>query len=635
MMNLIEHRIAVPVSGGRVLSGHVWRPRDSGRWPAIIDASPYRAGDIFRPLLEPQLRYFAEHGYAAIAIDIAGSGSSTGVLRDEYEPSEIGDLVETISWVEEQPWCDGGVGLSGFSWAAFAALRASSKSPPALKAMVLGGVSDDGWRTDIHYLGGVAYTAQVDWAGVMLMFNSLPPDPMQFDGDWRAEWKRRLTANEPFITRWLAHPAHDDYWQDRAADLSRSSELPLLLYAGLADKYAISVLHIAEQWRGPVRTVIGAWEHSPPDRALRGPVIGFRREALRWWDKYLKGIETHVADEAPLRLWLAAPDRQGNLEDGNWINSAWPMDDVVKTTFVLDGLRLKRNRDPDSASITLKPVRPDAVVLSQDLYEDVPAPFDFAAARTSGAFVAISDPFDEPFEIGPSPLLNCQSVSPGGAIIARLLDIAPDDAAVRMTTGAIALSISNSQSIVIPFQAASWRVEKGHRLGLILSADGWPTFWPKDRVENVSISALSLVVPQIARGKGVPSFAAPEQASVAMHEQLKWIDPAQETQETLPPAKDMVSMTSVSAAHHLLATGTDYYIASRFDLSPAADNRACAAKSYRVAFERTDWSIRVDTWLELSSTRDRHQIAWKIAASESGVTVHSVERVTTVKREVR
>jgi hypothetical protein len=120
-----------------------------------------------------------------------------------------------------------------------------------------------------------------------------------------------------------------------------------------------------------------------------------------------------------------------------------------------------------------------------------------------------------------------------------------------------------------------------------------------------------------------------------MHEQLKWIDPAQETQETLPPAKDMVSMTSVSAAHHLLATGTDYYIASRFDLSPAADNRACAAKSYRVAFERTDWSIRVDTWLELSSTRDRHQIAWKIAASESGVTVHSVERVTTVKREVR
>src|SRR5690242_787795 len=68
MMNLIEHRIAVPVSGGRVLSGHVWRPRDSGRWPAIIDASPYRAGDIFRPLLEPQLRYFAEHGYAAIAI---------------------------------------------------------------------------------------------------------------------------------------------------------------------------------------------------------------------------------------------------------------------------------------------------------------------------------------------------------------------------------------------------------------------------------------------------------------------------------------------------------------------------------------------------------------------------------------
>ena len=631
-MDLTEDIIAVPISNGRTLSGRVWRPVDAGRWPAIIDASPYRAGDIFRPLMDAQMRYFAAHGYAAIAIDIAGSGSSTGLLLDEYAPSEISGLVETIAWATKQPWCDGGVGLSGFSWAAFAALRASSKNPPALKAMVLGGVSEDGWMTDIHYLGGVPYTAQLDWAGVMLMFNSLPPDPAQFDGDWRAEWKKRLEANEPFLTRWLSHPAHDDYWNDRAADLSSSSKLPLMLYAGLADKYATSVLRIAEQWRGPVRTIIGPWEHTPPDRALRGPAIGFLREALRWWDKYLKGIETRVMDGAPLRLWLAAPDRQGNLENGAWINSRWPNDEAVKKTFVVDGNRLTSGRGSSYASITLKPVGSDPIALSQDLYEDVPAPFDLEAARARETFVAISDPFDDPFEIGPSPVMTCHSARSEGVIVARLLDIAPDGASVRMTTGAINLSISKSQDIAMPFQATSWRVERGHRLGLVLSADGWPTFWPAGKGESVAISEVRLVIPQIERLNGVPTFAAPEQASVAARAQLKWIDPMREALP--PPPKNAVSLSSILAAHHLPATGTDYYIASRFDLSSAIGNRPRATKSYRVAFERPDWSIRVDTRLELSSTPDIHQIVWNIKAQDSGRTVHNVKRATDVNRNV-
>jgi putative CocE/NonD family hydrolase len=631
-MNLIEDLIAIPVSNGRTLSGRVWRPMDTGRWPAIIDASPYRAGDIFRPLMNAQFCFLAGHGYVAIAIDIAGSGSSTGLLLDEYEPSEISDLVEAIAWVAQQPWCDGGVGLSGFSWAAFTALRASSKNPPALKAMVLGGVSEDGWRTDIHYLGGVPYTAQVDWAGVMLMFNSLPPDPAQFEGDWRAEWKKRLEANQPFLTRWLSHPTHDDYWNDRAADFSRSSELPLLLYAGLADKYAISVLRIAEQWRGPVRTIIGPWEHAPPDRALRGPAIGFLGEALRWWDRFLKGIETSVMDEAPLRLWLAAPDRQGNLENGIWIGSDWPMDKAVKKTFVLHGSRLDHNGHPDSACITLQPAPPEPTTLSQDLYEDVPAPFDLEAARAHGTFVAVSDPFDEPFEIAPSPIMTCHSVLSEGVVVARLLDIAPDGATVRMTTGAINLSTCKSQDIAIPFQAASWRVERGHRLGLALSADGWPTLWPTGGGQSVSISMLRLVLPQIERLNGAPTFAPPEPANVAMREPLKWIDPVQ---EALPPsAKDVASLTSISAAHHLPATRTDYYMASRFDLSAAAGNRARAVKSYRVAFERPGWSIRVDTRLELTSTLGVHHIVWKIEAVESGMRIHSVEHATSVNWDV-
>ena len=630
VLDLIEDVIAVPVSGGRTLSARIWKPMGGDRWPAILDASPYRAGDIFRPLVDAQLPYFAGHGYVAIAIDIAGSGSSSGLLLDEYEPLEIGDLLEAVEWVAKQAWCDGGVGLSGFSWAAFAALRASSKNTPALKAMVLGGVSEDGWRTDIHYLGGVPYTAQVDWAGVMLMFNALPPDPEQFEGDWRAEWKTRLVANEPFIARWLSHPAHDDYWKTRGVDVTQSSAVPLFLYAGLADKYATSVLRIAAHWQGPVRTLIGQWEHAPPYRATRGPAIGFLQEALRWWDKFLKGIETHVMDEAPLRLWLASPDRRGNLESGDWIASNWPLGESVNMTFTLQGSRLDPKGVSDRAPITLKPVRTDSIAPNEDLYEDVPAPFDMEGAAARGALVAISDPFEHQFEIGPSPVVRCKSTSKDGVIIARLLDVAPDGSAVRMTTGATNLSVNKSRDFTIPIQAASWRLERGHRLGLVLSADGWPTFWPARSARPVSITALELRVPQIERLGGVPNFAEPESANVELVEKLRWIDPAREALP--PPAKNGVSLRSNSAAHHLIATDTDYYIASRFDLLSMPDNQACVAKFYRVAFERPGWSIRIDTRLELTSAPDAFHIAWNIEARESGTLVHSIERAASVRR---
>ncbi|HEX7945573.1 MAG TPA: CocE/NonD family hydrolase, partial [Phenylobacterium sp.] len=309
--DLVDEWVRIPVSGGRVLAARLWRPKDGARVPAILDLSPYRAFDVFRALEEPLLPWWAAQGYAVLAVDAAGSGGSTGLLADEYLPTEIDDAAAAVEWTAAQPWCDGAVGLSGLSWAAFTALRVAARgAPKALKAMVLGGVSEDGWTTDIHGLGGAPYSAMVDWAGVMLMFNALPPDPLQVGDGWRAEWLKRLEANRPWAIPWLTHLERDRYWQDKAA---LASEIPTLFYSGWADKYATSVLRIAADWRGPARTIIGPWEHANPATAARGPRIGFLQEALRWWDKWLKGRETGVLDDPLLRFWLAAPDRKGGL----------------------------------------------------------------------------------------------------------------------------------------------------------------------------------------------------------------------------------------------------------------------------------------------------------------------------------
>ncbi len=629
-MALIDAFIRIPLPSGRVLAAHIWRPEGADRVPAILDLSPYRAFDVFRALEEPLLPLWAEQGYAVLAVDTAGAGGSTGLLLDEYEASEIDDAVAVVAWAAAQPWCDGAVGLSGLSWAAFTALRAAGRAPPALKAMVLGGVSEDGWTTDIHNLGGAPYSAIADWAGVMLMFNALPPDPKQFGEGWRMAWLRRLEANRPFLTTWLGHPERDRYWRERAAP---SSAIPLMLYSGWADKYSTSVLRIAAAWRGPVRTVIGPWEHAVPNVAARGPRIGLLQEALRWWDKWLKGRETGVLDEPALRLWVAEPDRKGGLERGAWRGMAWPMAQANTATFRFG-----------SGAMVLKPNPRAPGALVADLYEDIPGPW-----ATTGALTTEPAPID--LEIVAAPVLRCRLTSDraGGLLVARLLDIAPDGQAVRMTTGALNLAFHDGSGlaappkagepldIALPFQATAWRLKAGHRLGLLLAAEGWPTLWPGRAGATLTLAreSLELGVPH-ASGDMTDAHAFPpaDTAGNTGVGPLKWLDPVRE----VLPRSDLAGVAAhapPASAYHLAATGADYQLASRFELALRDEGRqAIAVKVYRAAFERPDWSIRIMTRLEVRSTPRAFDISWTVQASEGGTTIFDREGRATVPRSV-
>jgi predicted acyl esterase len=504
-METIEQTLSIPVPGERQLHARLWRPKD-GRHPAVIDYAPYRVGDLFAPLMESQLPVYAANGYAALAIDISGAGNSTGLLHDEYLPQEIGDLVETIAWASGQDWCDGQVALIGLSWAAFSALRAAAHKPPALKAMALGGVSEDGWLTDIHYLGGALYTGHVDWAGVMLMFNALPPDPAHFLGDWRTAWKARLEANKPWIIEWLSHPTHDAYWTSKAAP--RDGETPLLLYSGWADKYATSVLRIAGAWRGPVRTIIGPWEHTPPDIATRGPRIGFLHEAIRWFDHHLKRADNGVMAEAPLRLWLASPDAQGEMTTGEWIATDWLMKPGPTARFAVHGETIVRDAETDDTLVILETKHASPPALPQDLYEDIPAPFNLKRAKELGAHITLSDPLAAELDIGAGSVVRCTTQVSLCPIFARLLDVAPDGTAIRMATGVFNLALSdNGSEIAISLQGTAWRVKRGHRLGLVLSNEAWPTFWLTRGGAGLAIlSDITLGIPLASRHVETPRF---------------------------------------------------------------------------------------------------------------------------------
>jgi uncharacterized protein len=640
---VISNFIRIPLPDGRHLSARLWRATDEAPVPAILEFRPYRGYDLFRPLEDQYLSAWAAHGYAVLAVDTAGSGQSTGRLDDEYLQTEIDDAIAAIDWSAGQAWCDGRVGLSGMSWSAFVALRVSARRPAALKALVLGGVSEDGWRTDIHNLGGAPYAARVDWAGVMLMFGALPPDPAEFGPGWKAEWLGRLAANRPWIAPWLAHPARDAYWAAKAVDPAEAApDLPLLLYAGWADKYATSVLRIAAGWRGPVRTLIGPWEHTIPHLAQRRPRIDFVGEALRWWDHWLKDIPTGVLADPPLRAWIGAPDRQGLMETGRWAALNWPAGAAKGVKFELASpARLVTAPAPRrlGGDLRLAPTPQTPPALDVDRYEDAPGAVRLSTTGP-GASTSLTDPMADDVEFCGSPILRCQvrCDRSSGLIVARLIDVDPEGQAVRMTTGALNLAFrgawnapSAPQSgegidVVAAFQATAWRLRRGHRLALLLSADGWPTLWPDPTGARIEIAAtsLSLELPlaDAAEGHAEPVFAPPGRIERVKPTGPQWIDPGE---HALSPSglAHAAAHDSPGVAYHLGATGTDYFSASRFELALSADSRqATAVKTSRTLFQRPDWSITVDTRLAVTSTATAFQITWSVRATHDGEVVH-------------
>ena len=76
----------IPLSDGTRLSARIWLPAglQDERVPAVLEYIPYRKNDWYArsdSMIHP---YFAAHGYAAIRVDIRGSGDSDGLLCDEY-----------------------------------------------------------------------------------------------------------------------------------------------------------------------------------------------------------------------------------------------------------------------------------------------------------------------------------------------------------------------------------------------------------------------------------------------------------------------------------------------------------------------------------------------------------------------
>ena len=106
----------------------------------------------------------------------------------------------------------------------------------------------------------------------------------------------------------------------------------------------------------PCKGLIGPWAHGWPLMGAPGPAIGFLQEVLRWWDHWLKGVETGIMDEPRYRVWMqqAIPRTAGREEQpGRWVaESRWPSPAIVPQRQHLNPGRLAAAAEAEIAQLS-------------------------------------------------------------------------------------------------------------------------------------------------------------------------------------------------------------------------------------------------------------------------------------------
>ncbi len=644
--------MGIVLADGCRLSARVWMPEDAGAdpVPAVLEYIPYRKRDGTLPRDEMMHPYVAGHGYASVRVDMRGNGDSDGLMTDEYTEQELADACEVIAWLAAQPWCSGAVGMMGKSWGGFNCLQTAFLQPPALKAVISVCSTTDRFADDIHFKGGCLLGENFGWGAVMLAYSSRPPDPA-LRADWREVWLARLEAEPWLAPRWAAEQSRSAYWKHGSVceDYARMT-VPVLSVGGWADNYMNTVSALVENVPAPVKGIVGPWVHQYPHTAVPGPRIGFLQEALRWWDRWLKGIDTGAGEDPAYRAYILhsePPDASAPHRAGHWVAEAeWPPARVAWQDWSLasggEGGSLRRGYLEREERAGFEAVIATPQTLGMEAGEFFPMGLNAEMPGDQRRDDALSLCFDGPVLEAPLELLGAArlelriaSDKPLGFVVARLCDVAPDGASVRIAHGMANLCHRNSREApepMVPGEAVDlafdldqmgYRLAPGHRLRLALSNSYWPFVWPSPEAGRLVVTGGGLRLPVHEQGAAEWQPPAPEIAAPWKHRVLRPGRSERRVESDLLSGLQRLVVVEdsgeVENLDHGLCTGESlteiWEIGAEDPLSARAHHR------WEQRLSRGDWQVRTVAEAGMTGTSTHLRMVARLTAYEGETVV--------------
>jgi uncharacterized protein len=605
--------IKLPAFDGEVLHIEVTKPKKAGRWPVILEASPYHGtlADREGTRIFPDPRdengksigltgYFAPRGYAVVMMDLRGTGKSQGCL-DHLGPKDARDLEQVVEWAASQSWSNGRVGMTGHSYVGSTPSVAAAQRPKGLATIV----PSAGLASMYHhqFQGGVPYLLQ--WTGVQWSYNyltvarHLPPvgkEPVQ-NANTGDDFGNN-TQYEGCGMQTSALTAGEDQFSGRYAKwhLERDSnegateaDIPVFAVHGINDNAArVPALDwFFDRRNKQDKLWLGQWDHGSgccPNR--RG--LQWTGALHAWFDKHLMG--RRVTTGPDMELFLADDQSFSRVRQGArtevLTGKDWPLADRRLTFYpAADGtMSAQRPASTDAGTRTFTGTKQG---FSEFVFVD-------PTWKTGTSFVTA--PFTRDVLMAGLPKLELHaSVStPRVHLIANLLDEDQDGKRRRLSQFALNPELRDgiaTRKNVTPGQryelnpppmAMAHRLRAGHRLVLQVTtsdADKVPFFSEDPRVtvftgHDATEVTVPVVKKPVTSADNVPlqpvrTFTKPPHA------------PIEATVTTGPPGAD---------TKPLGLTGSSEYIP--FELTDGEDN--ARAEIVAVPSEEAD----IDLYLE-------------------------------------
>ncbi|MEY8840419.1 CocE/NonD family hydrolase, partial [Cribrihabitans sp. XS_ASV171] len=355
------------------------------------------------------------------------------------------------------------------------------------------------------------------WGAIMQLYNAMPPDPEIVGGRWLDMWRDRLNGAEFWPAMWLAHQTHDDMWRRGSiCENYDDVQVPVYFFGGWADLFRDTPFRIAEHLKVPVKVMMGPWAHLYPHEGVPGPRADFVDEAIRFWDHWLKGNDTGLMDEPPLRFFLQdsiAPAGHHPQRAGRWVEEArWPSANVTTAPLWLNGGSL--DRDPAEGA-TMPICSPQTFGAAGGDMCSFAIPGDMPVdcrGDAGGALHFTGAPLETPIDLLGQPTLSLRlSADRAQAFVAVLLiDEAPDGTQTLLSRGfcnlthrhddraPAAVVPGEEMQVTVPLHGIGCRVPAGYRLVVQVASAYWPILWPAPEPVTLTlragVSALHLPV---------------------------------------------------------------------------------------------------------------------------------------------
>jgi uncharacterized protein len=480
--------LPAPMRDGVNLLTDIYHPRGARNPATVLMRSPYGRGSLLAPIA----RAFAGQGYTTVIQSVRGTFGSGG----EFDPffQERDDGIDTVDWIERQPWYHGKLGLFGVSYLGFVEWAVAAELGKRITAMSTVVTTSD-FHASIYEGGGFRLEDYVKWISgvasqerssvlIRMLSALIPALRARLFGDPNTEvyaslplrtLDERATGTEmAFWRRWVDHDdPTDPFWRPikNRDDMARV-EAPVSMVGGWSDFF---IQHQVRDFKAMrdlgkvVRLKLGPWTHSN----FRGIGEGIR-DALNWFDIHLKGHSPTSEDLDRIRLWVHGADEWRDLR-------AWPTGES-DLNLSANGHLTREKPAAGHLTFTYDPNQPTPSLEGAKLSSKTGHGDMSQLAVRSDVLLFDGPVIDAPLELlgDVAITLTTSATSPFHDLFICLCDVGPNGTVVNITDGYKRLSPTlgggGPRTTIVEALPVAWRLDVGHRLRLLVAGGAFPRY---------------------------------------------------------------------------------------------------------------------------------------------------------------